>query len=457
MSQSESGDVGTRLTLSMLRDIPITDIHVHLPGAISPSVAWDLGVKNQFITLIKDNEKQTWRNGPKSLSVNNPHEHYTDIFHGANNHSIEFDDKHSPIDIQYHIEPRSFKDFDRVMATVQGHRYPPGGIQTEDDLELIFDAYLEACVRDNIIYSELQQNIKIAHTIYHDKSHKQARKALFFFFQRMVEKFEKRGICIRFLNCFNKTDAACSVISTHKRAIEAVEWLLEADSIVPGVFVGLESAGHEKDPSGWPEHLQFAYEKAADHGFGCEAHGGEGIGSEHLLNMIETLSLHRVAHGFQMIEDELVIKKIQEKNITVCMSPIINIILGACVHFGKDTNGKLIPMKRSAGGLSVYIEHIAHHPIFELFRKYQCKIALCSDNPYLGGVSIKSVIKALGGLDPKYQFPGNIRPFTVEEIIQTIFYSLDAAFCPLDIKLRCKTKLLEFITKYNLNEGLYKA
>lgn len=450
MGCSGIGARGSRLTSEMLREMPVVDIHVHLPGAIAAGTAWQLGVRNKLVTVNPEGKGSKWRTGPVSLAVDNPHEHYTDLFRGTHNGDIVLDSMGRPIALEYNIEPCNFKDFDRVMATVQGHRYPPGGIQTEDDLRVVLSAYLDACLVDGIFYTELQQNIKIAHNIYTNVSPREARKRLFLLLDQMRDEFLKHDVHIRFLNCFNKTNAAHSTLSTYERALEAVRWLKEAEEVVPGLFVGLESAGHEKDPSGWPEHLKAGYKKARELGFGCEAHGGEGIGSEHMMHILETLDLTRMAHGFQMIEDQDVIAKVKELGITLCMSPVININLGACVHCCRDTNDELVPRKRSDGGVSFYIDHVAHHPIFKLWREYQCKIAVCSDNPYLGGVSIKRVIGALAGLDEQCSFPHGIHPFTAEEIVQMMVYAIDAAFCQQDIKVQYKAKLKKFVDKYHL-------
>ena len=108
--------------------------------------------------------------------------------------------------------------------------------------------------------------------------------------------------------------------TTHERTLEAAGWLEEAQKIVPNVFVGIESAGHEKDESGWPVHLKAGYERVHDLGLGCEAHGGEGIGVEHMLDVAKSLPITRLAHGFQVIEDIEVIEFIKQKAITLIIS-----------------------------------------------------------------------------------------------------------------------------------------
>lgn len=179
------------------------------------------------------------------------------------------------------------------------------------------------------------------------------------------------------------------VTTTHDQAIEASIWLREAEKIVPGVFVGIESAGHEKDESGWPIHLKAGYEEIQKLGLGCEAHGGEGIGVEHMLDVVRTLPITRLAHGFQVIEDEDAISEVKKKDITLIMMPLINLKLGACVHGVKDKDNNIIPKAKSKGGEKCYITELHNHPFYELLRKYELKIALGSDNPCMGGYPIK--------------------------------------------------------------------
>ena len=140
----------TLLTKNMIDELPICDIHVHLPGVISPRIAWDLGIRNKFISIKKGQDgKYVYSNGSQSLSVLDPHEHYIDIF----KEGIVLDENAEPQNLEYNIDVDSFKDFDRIMATVQGHRHPPGGIQTKDDMMFLLDSYLNDCIRQKIFYS----------------------------------------------------------------------------------------------------------------------------------------------------------------------------------------------------------------------------------------------------------------------------------------------------------------
>lgn len=429
------------LTASLIERLPKIDLHVHLPGTISPKTAWDLGVRNHLITV----ENDKWYNGPKSLDVKNPHEHYSNIFSNIDDESLDEDSR--PYNLNYNIAPRNFKSFDMVMATVQGHRYPPGGIQNEDDLQLVLRSYLDDCIKQNVFYTEVQQNIRIAYHLYPNLTHEKARQRLYYFLDQEVKAFALNVVHLRFLHCFNKTKAAGVDQSTVIRSLEAAAWLQESREVAPGVFVGLESAGHEKDESGWPTHLKAGYEAAESLGFGCEAHGGEGIGVEHLMDVVRMLPVTRIAHGFQIIESVDAIEELKKTSITLLMSPIINLSLGGAIHYCLE---KELPKSHSYGGEKKYINNLTQHPLFTLIREHKLKISICSDNPEIAGVPIEQLFKMLAGI--KVDNP-NIplewleceNPLKLSELILCLLNGIAAAFCENSIKQGYLMKLQEFL------------
>lgn len=433
----------------MIDDLPVVDIHVHVPGTITPHTAWELGVTNGFIAIEEQPDgSKTWRVGPRSLSPNDPHQDYTDIFRKENGDiALDWDGK--PQRLEYDLGYQSFKQFDRIMATVQGHRHPPGGIQTEEDYKLVLRAYLKSCVEQKVFYTELQQNIRIAHQLYPDLEPAKARRRFVQLLRDIQQEYKRQGVHLRFLHCFNKTGIANDGKTPCDRALEGAQWLHEAHDIAPGVFVGLESAGHEKDRSGWPEHLKPGYDMAS-HTFGCEAHAGEGIGVEHMLDVVRTLPITRLAHGFQAIEDERAIREVKDCGITLVMTPSINIALGSPVHKKQDSHGNSVPASQSKGGQPEYITRLHEHPFFTLLRDHQLSIALGSDNPGMAGVTIKEMIAEMAGLSSAHPFPSSTPPLSAEELAVCSFNAIDAAFCNADIKRAYVEKLLAWMRRYGI-------
>lgn len=433
------------LTADLIEALPKLDLHVHLPGTISPKTAWQLGLRNHLITQ----EANNWMNGPAQLSEADPHTHYGEIFDASRD--ISFDDQGNPENLFYNIAPNNFKSFDRIMATVQGHRHPPGGIQNEDDLRFVLQAYLKDCIHQNIFYTEIQQNIRIAYHLYPNLSEPQARLELYKLLQDARLDFKKAGVHLRFLNCFNKTQMAGVAQSSQRRAVEASHWLKESHDVAPGLFVGLEAAGHEKDEHGWPAHLKEGYELASSLGFGCEAHGGEGIGVEHMMDVARTLPVSRIAHGFQAIECNAAIAEIKERKITLVMSPIINLTLGACVHKCAITYA---PLAQSKGGVKNYIKSLAEHPFFTLLRDHKLPITLCSDNPEMAGIPIQTLMMILAGIKipNTYQLPQSWidcpAPMTTAELIGCLVNGIKAAFCDDLIKQAYLEKLAGVLNSF---------
>ena len=437
----------------MINNLPICDIHVHLPGVISPQIAWDLGVRNNLIVIKhKKDNKHSFSIRHEPLSDLDPHKHYIDIF----KKNFELDHNAKPIKLEYNLSTESFKSFDRIMATVQGHRHPPGGIQTKEDILFVLNSYLKECLKQKIYYTELQQNIKIAYLLFPTEVPSKAREQLYLLFSDVIANFKKNGVHLRFLHCFNKTRCSGDNKTTHERTIEAASWLEEAQSIAPGVFVGIESAGHEKDKSGWPIHLKVGYEKVKDLGLGCEAHGGEGIGVEHMFDVVKSLPITRLAHGFQAIEDFEVIEFIKQQNITLIMMPIINLNLGLCLHVKQINKNKCVPTAKTKGGKKIYIRNFWQHPFFELFRKYKIKITLSSDNPNIGGIQLKETIAILSGLNNQYQAPKSFTPLKAEELAILSLNGIQAIFGQEGIKQEYTNLLTKWIQKYNLNHSIIK-
>jgi adenosine deaminase len=437
------------LTKKMIDELHMLDLHVHLPGTIKPETAWQLGLNNNLIEIQKKNEKFSAIPGSQKLSSRDSFENYLDVFSDDFIFSVNGQVKN----LKYKLsQEKKFKSFDAIMATVQGHRHPPGGIQSIDDICYVFDKFLEDCIDQKIIYVEMQQNIKIAYLLYPDLDKAKARRELFKLFENISNKFTSNGITLKFLHCFNKTSAAGEAMSTQQRTIEAAEWLKDAQEHTPGLFVGLESAGHEKDQSGWPIHLKDGYKMVHKMGLGCEAHGGEGIGVEHMMDVAQTLPITRMAHGFQVIEDQAAINYVKEKDLTLIMTPIVNLNLGMCIH-AKQTEGNTVPCGKTKGGTKLVITELHHHPFFELFRKHKLKVTIGSDNPNLGGVPLKRVIKALAGLDDEYTLPENFNTLKAEELAIICENSINVIFSDQKTKDTLKQKLSSWIAKNNLKQS----
>ncbi len=463
--KSQSAQIRTPLTETMIDECPAIDIHVHAQGTISPQTAWELGLCNKLITVSQQADG-TWQlqDGPLHIGKGDPAKRYSNIFCSRGGFEISLDENGAPIDLAYNYNcvgdgHDKFTGFDAVMATVQGHRHPPGGLQTEEDYRFIMERYLQSCVRQNVRYTEALQNIHIAHVLRPDLPPKEARAQFFRLCRDIVKQFAQQNVHLRFHHCPNKTSKSNLPGALAERSLEWPEWLKEANSIAPNVFVALNSAGHEEQErlDGGPFAMKKAYENAKNAGFGCEAHAGEGIGVEHMLDTMQCLPVTRIAHGVQVIESQAAINEVLGRGITLIMMPYINVTLGAPLHVKETTQGE-IPHAKMQDGMrdpSVHTKHIldlTKHPIFTLMRDHSVPIALATDNPEMGGMTYKEQVKLLAGFGSN--FPSGFLPLSAEELALCNMHALKAAFCSRGVKEELAQALLSWMTKYNIKIGL---
>lgn len=443
----------------MIASFPAVDVHVHVPGTISPRTAWDLGIRNQLITVLK-NADGSWKfeDGPRSIGTSDPVGKYSNIFCSRGGFPLDLDEKGEPIDLDYNYAclgagHDKFSGFDAIQGTTQGHRHRPGGIQTEDDYRFVLQRYLESCLEQNICYSETSQNITIAQVLYPDLPPKEARRKFFYLCRSIVGDFAKQGVILRFYHCANKTGAANIAASLEVRSAEWVSWLREAQQVAPDIFVGLTTAGHEQSEidNGGPYAMAKAYHEVEAMGLGCEGHYGEGVGVEHMMNAMRCLPRPtRIAHGIQVIESAAAIEQVRKSGVPLIMMPSINISLGGLIHY-KD--GKPHPKFEAdgvtrSGTIKKHITEMKDHPIFTLMRQHNLPIALSSDDPEQGGISYKAQLKELAGIT--YKFPAGLKPLSAEELVACNLNAVQVAFCEPEVKEALVKKLRGWMKEHKI-------
>ncbi len=477
----------TPLTEAMIDSFPAVDPHVHVPGTISPQTAWDLGLRNKLIHMIKD-EDGRWMvaDGPNELGKTDPVVKYSRLFcgHGPiGSLPLQFNTDGSPRNLDYDYDcvngrddkHDTFKGFDAIQGTTQGHRHRPGGIQNESDYRFVMQRYLESCVKQNIRYVEPSQNITIAQVLYPEDPPPEARRKFFQMAKEIIADFANHGVTLRFTHCANKTGAANVASSLAQRANEWADWLAEAKEQVPGVFVGLTTAGHEKMEieAGGPRAMVPAYQRVKAMGLGCEGHYGEGAGVELMIKAMELLPPDtRYAHGFQIIELPDAIKRVRDKGIPLIMSPYINLSLGGVIHYkdGKPHHklqrdpetGKLIinettgEPRRVEGIENHYIDSLETHPFWTLMRDHHLPIGLMSDDPQQGGIDYKDQVKLLAGIGPSRNGIAPIdkekmQPLTAEELTLCNLNALQVAFCEPEVKKLLADNIAKWAKEHNIH------
>ena len=356
------------VALEKFANLELADLHVHFGGIISPLTAWQLGIKNQLIRVAERGGVFQVDNC-KLLPKGDPNKGYLSIFKKG----FAIGEGKKPINLEYACFRGNFHKFDQIMATIQGHRHGWGALQDEDDVRYVFARYLISVKKDNISYSEMQINLRISLLLYPVLSSAAALQKFALLLKEISIDFLKNGVSLRFIQCFNHSYSK----GIESRAEEALQNLIEARSFAPDIFVGLESAGKEELCSTSYDTLFNIYRKAYKLGFGCEMHAGEQAGSGYMKRVMQ-MPLHRVAHGVQMIECNDLIKEVNSKDVSIVMMPHINVHLSLSI---------------SRNGEPTTVSSLERHPILKLFRENRVKICIASDNPELGGLSVRRAFK----------------------------------------------------------------
>lgn len=508
----------TPLTEEMIDSFPAIDPHVHVPGTISPQTAWELGLRNGLIHTVQNSNPTSqnygkWevKDGPNRIGARDPVGKYSRLFIGHGNHPLEFDDHGKPINLDYNYScipdrPDIFSGFDAIQGTTQGHRHAPGGIQNENDYRFVMRQYLQSCLNQNIRYTEPSQNISISEIVlYPDLPPDEARKKFFHLAKEIIDDFAKAGVVLRFTHCANKTGVAGVGKPLSERTNDWADWLQDAKETVPGVFVGMTSAGHEKREIevGGPRAMVDGYQRVVDMGLGVEGHYGEGAGVEHAMKAWDLLPQEtRFAHMFQILESMDAIKKVRESGKPIIMSPAINIRLGGILHYTgseedrtqrkithkiqRDPNtGEMlfdektivdpetheerkIRVPRRVEGIKNHdIENLEEHPIWELMRKHHVPIGLMSDDPQQGGIDYKDQVKLLAGFPlkhvpipaiPKEGFTHIDRegkeehyaPLSAEELVLCNLNALQVAFCEPEVKKQLAENIAAWAKEHDI-------
>ena len=138
------------------------------------------------------------------MGASDPVKRYSNIFCGRGGFPLTLDENGRPLDLDYNYNcvgdgHDKFTGFDAIMATVQGHRHAPGGIENEDDYRFVMQRYLESCLAQNIRYSETSQNITIAQVLYPELTAPESRARFFRLCASIIEAFRQKGVHLRLL------------------------------------------------------------------------------------------------------------------------------------------------------------------------------------------------------------------------------------------------------------------
>lgn len=241
------------------------ELHVHLEGTITPSLARRLAERNRCVI-------------PDGLIASDGKSYYS----------------------------RDFLHFLTVFDTLSSLIKTP-----QDYYDLTFD-YLKQCAEENVIYSEMMYSPDHAERM----SGIPSKEHLVAIQQAIDDAEAALGIVGRIL----------ITIVRHFGVEAAGRVLNEAIAYRPPCVVGLGVGG---DELGFPLPLfQEVFDKAHHEGFSCTAHVGEFGSFETIREAIETFPLKRIGHGVQAINSKDVVQMLKDQNIALEISPSSNVKFG---------------------------------------------------------------------------------------------------------------------------------
>lgn len=215
-------------------------------------------------------------------------------------------------------------------------------LQTEADFHDLTDAYLQRCQADNVRHVE----------VFFDPQGHTDRGLPFStpidgILSALEAAAEKYGITYKLIMCFLR----------HLSEQEAFETLAQAEPYLDRIHgIGLDSSelGHP------PSKFERVFAAARNQGLKLVAHAGEEGPPEYVYEALDLLKIDRIDHGNRLLEDEKLIARVRDAELTLTVCPLSNLSL--CV-----------------------VDNLEDHPIKRML-DLGLKATINSDDPaYFGG------------------------------------------------------------------------
>lgn len=214
-------------------------------------------------------------------------------------------------------------------------------LEEQDFYDLTW-AYLEKIHSQNVIHTEIFFDPQT-----HTDRGVPFEKVIKGIHQALEDGQSKLGISSYLIMSFLRHLDEASAFRTLEESLPFKDWI---------IGVGLDSSEYGNPPS----KFQRVFEKAKSYGYLTMAHAGEEGPAEYVYEAIDLLNVDRIDHGNRSLEDEVLVKKLVEKNMALTVCPLSNLKL--CV-----------------------VEDMKSHPIRMMLQK-GLKATINSDDPaYFGG------------------------------------------------------------------------
>ncbi len=245
--------------------MPKVELHVHLEGAIKPSVLWDLAQRNGV-----------------ELPVTTPEE------------------------IQEWFTFKHFAHFVQLYLKVSEC------IQTPDDIEVVARAFLADQARQHIRYSEVTYT---AYTHYHFKGLP---------FEDQLAALNRARVWAE-----AELGTTMGIVLDIPRSIGPENGAMVADWAIAAKRNGVVALGLSGFEAEYPSAMFRAiFARAYAAGVPAVPHAGEMGGAESMWGSLRLLHAARIGHGVRCLEDATLVQELYERQIPLEVCPTSNVCLG---------------------------------------------------------------------------------------------------------------------------------
>ena len=223
-------------------------------------------------------------------------------------------------------EVRAAYDFSNLQDFLDIYYQGMSVLQTEADFHDLTDAYLQRCHADNVKHVEVFFDPQ-GHTergLPFDTPIKGILSAL-------DAAKEKYGISYKLIMCFLRHLSEEDAFATLE---QAEPWLDRIDG------VGLDSSevGHP------PSKFARVFEAARNKGLKVVAHAGEEGPPDYVWEALDVLKVDRIDHGNRALEDDALVARIVEEQLTLTVCPLSNLSLCVIDDLAKHPMKKMLDL-----------------------------------------------------------------------------------------------------------------
>jgi len=273
------------LTKEALQQIPKSELHLHLRGAIPIEVFADLLCKYSAKEILRD--VPSWHR-PMCLKHSNIRKFISALHWSIDNVTDLF----------------SITNVQQFLAT---YSFMGCFIRDVSDLRKLIRGVIKRLKEQNVVYAELTISV-IGYL---------KRGILLTDIQTCLEEAaEFSGIRVQWIVDLVRDSGNGTTLTLLNKIIE-----LQCESIV-GITLG---GSEHLFPS---HHFSDVYNLARDHGLRLTIHAGEMLGSQSVWDALLILGAERIGHGVRAIEDEELVNYLAEHEIPLEVCPTSNIRLG---------------------------------------------------------------------------------------------------------------------------------